>query len=124
MHINTGGINPQGSYADYKVLLHNLQETHSDIYSVNEHCLDTSKPAILRELFDAGKAVNKYGTQKFGSSSETFPRAYKPGSTMVGIMGHISGRIEADGVDSKGRWNWVKLTGKKEKSLHYLCVQS
>ena len=77
--------------------------------------MNTSKPAILRELFDAGKAVNKYGTQKIGSSSETFPKAYKPGGTMVGTMGHISGRIEADGVDSKGRWNWVKLTGKKVK---------
>ena len=48
MQINTGGINPQGGYAEYKILLANLQQTHSDIFSVNEHCLDTTQPKFKR----------------------------------------------------------------------------
>ena len=104
MHINTGGINPQGGYAEYKLLLTNLQQTHSDVFSVNEHCLDTTQPKILKDLYDAGKATNKYGIQMFGSSSETFPDAFKLGCTMVGITGHLSGRIEEKSIDSKGRW--------------------
>ena len=79
MHINTGGINPQAGYAEYKILLTNLQQTHSDVFSVNEHCLDTSQAKIQKELYDAGKAINKYSTQIFGTSSELFPKAYKPG---------------------------------------------
>ena len=84
---------------------------------MNEHCLDTTQPKILKDLYDAGKATNKYGTQIFGSSSETFPNAYKPGGTMVGITGHLSGRIEEKSIDSKGRWTWAQLTGKKGKKV-------
>ena len=86
MHINTGGINPQAGYAEYKILLTNLQQTHSDVFSVNEHCLDTSQAIIQKDLYDAGKATNKYSTQIFGTSYEPFPNAYKPGGTMVGTI--------------------------------------
>ena len=104
MHINTGGINPQAGYAEYKILLTNLQETYSDVFSVNEHCLDTSQSKIRKALYDAGKATNKYSTQIFGTSSELFPNAYKPGGTMVGTIGNISGRIEEKGTDTEGIW--------------------
>ena len=32
---------------------------------------------------------------------------------MLDLTDKISGRIEADGTDSKGRWTWVQLLGKK-----------
>ena len=70
---------------------------HCDIVSVNEHCLDTTQPKIKKDLYDAGKATNKYSTQFFGTSSETFPRAYKPGGTMVGTTWHISLECEVCG---------------------------
>jgi len=117
MHINTGGINRQGGYAEYKLLLTNLQQTHLDVFSVNEYCLDTTQPKIIKDLYDAGKATIKYGTQIFCLSSETFPNTYKPGGTMVGITGHLSGRIEEKSIDSKGRWTWAQLTGKKGKKV-------
>ena len=107
IYINTGGINPQVRYAEYKILLTNLQQTHSDVFSVNEHCLDTSQAKIQKELYDAGKAINKYSTQIFGTSLESSPKAYTPGGTMVGTTGNISGRIEDKRTDNKGRWTWV-----------------
>ena len=117
MHLNTGGLHPRGGHAEYRLLLNNLQQTHSDIYSINEHCLDTSQPSIKKDLYEAGKITNKYSTQYFGSSSETFPNTYKPGGTMLGTTGKISGRLEANGTDTKGRWTWVQLTGKKHKKV-------
>ena len=36
---------------------------------------------------------------------------------MVVTRGHISGRIEDDGTDSKGRWNWVQLTGENGEKV-------
>ena len=83
--VSTRGIKLREGYAEYKVLLTNLQQTSSDVYSINEHCLDTSKPQIRRYVYDVGKITNKYSTQLFGSSSEPFPRKYKPGVTMIGF---------------------------------------
>ena len=117
MHINTGGINPQAGYTEYKILLTNLQQIHSDVFSVNENCLDTSQPKNQKELYDARKAINKYSTHIFHTSLESFPKAYRPGGTMVGTTYHISGRIEDKGTDNKGRWTWVQLTGKKGKKV-------
>ena len=89
MHLNTGGVNPGNSYVEYKMLLNNMQQTYSDIYSINEHCLDTSQPQIKRELYDAGKSANKFSTQIFGTSDEVFPKKYNPGGTMIGITGKL-----------------------------------
>ena len=77
-----GGHQPTGGYAEYKLLLNNFQQTHSDVFSVNEHCLDTTQPQISKDLYDAGKAINRYVTQIFGTSLEQFPKAYKPGGTI------------------------------------------
>ena len=104
LHLNTGGIHPKEGYAEYRVLLNNITLTQADVYGINEHFLDTSQPQIKRDLHDAGKAINKYSTQIFGTSDEPFPNKYKPGGTMIGITGNTSGRIEGNGIDSKGRW--------------------
>ena len=120
MHLSTGGINQREGYGEYKVLLINLHQTSADIYSINEHCLDISQPQIRRDLYNAGKSINKYSTQLFGSSSELFPKKYKPGVTMIGITGNVSGRLEEVGADGLGCWIWVQLTvgggGRKKGS--------
>ena len=36
---------------------------------------------------------------------------------MLGTTGKISGRLEANRTDIKGRWTWVQLTGKKDKQV-------
>ena len=36
---------------------------------------------------------------------------------MLGTTGKISGRLEANGADNRGRWTWVQLTGEKDKKV-------
>ena len=99
----TVDINSQGGYAEYKILLTNLQQTHSDM------------PNINKDLYNTGKATNKFSTQSFGTLSEILPKTYKSGGTMLGTTGCISGRIEDKRADGKGRWIWVQLTRRKDK---------
>ena len=123
IHINTGGINPRANYTEFKLLLQNIKETQTAVYSVNEHCMDTSQDQIRKDLYDVGKHTCKYSTQFFSTSSEKFPRAYKPGGTMIGLDGKIVGR--KGNTWSRQQWE-VDLGStngeEREEDIGYTCI--
>ena len=71
LHINTGGISSKGKFADFRLLIQNLIQTQTDIFSVNEHTLDTTQRAITKDLIEIHKRYNKYGQLVMASSPET-----------------------------------------------------
>jgi len=68
-HINTGGISPKGDFIEYALLLNGLQQLKADIYSVNEHNLDTNQPKIKRALIEKEKNREAWDTV-FSTSRE------------------------------------------------------
>ena len=77
--------------------------------------MDTSQPLIRKDSYDAGKARIKYSTEILCTFSYTFPKAYKPGGTMLGITTNLSGRIETDWMDVNARCRWTQFTGGNVK---------
>ena len=73
------------------------------IFGVNEHNLDTTQPAIKRNLLDIEERVIKNGQQLIATSSESFPRAYKPEGTSLGLSGLMTSRKEYQCTDKQGR---------------------
>ena len=104
IHINTGGICSKKKLAEFKLLLTNLSQSQADIYSVNEVNLDTTQAQIKKDLYDIGQTEIKHGQQFYSTSKESYPRAFKPGGTMLGLAPHMASRREDHGSDSKGRW--------------------
>jgi len=77
--------------------------SQADIYSINEHTLDTTQATMKKELYDIGQAEIKHGQQFYSTSSDTYPRAFKPCDTMLGLAPHMVSRQEDHGTDKKGR---------------------
>ena len=113
LHLNTGGISSKAKFLEFQLLLQNILQFNADIFSINEHTLDSSQAPITRHLQDINQQYNKFGQIILASSNETYPRAYKPGGTMVGLTGHISGSKVDEGTYTLGRWAWVWLIGEK-----------
>ena len=112
IHINTGGISSKKKLVECKLLLTSISQSQADIYSVNEVNLNTTQAQIKRDLYDIGQTEIRHGQQFYSTSKESYPRAFKPGGTMLGLAPHMASRREDHGSDSKGRWTWVQLTGK------------
>ena len=117
LHLNTGGISSKAKFLEFKLLLQNVRQFNAEIFSINEHTLDTSQAPIKRTLQDINQQCNKFGQIVLASSNETYPRAYKPGGTMMGLTGQIASRKVDEGTDRLGRWAWVQLIGKQEKAI-------
>ena len=72
---------------------------------------------IKRDICDIGQTKIRHGQQFYSTSKESYPRAFKPGGTMLGLAPHMASRREDQGSDSKGRWTWVQLTGNQGKAI-------
>ena len=92
IHINTGGVCSKQNFVEYKLLLTNMSIAQADIYSVNEINLDTTQKKIKKALYDIGQREIKHGHQYFSTSKETYPRAFKPDGTMLGLAPHMAAR--------------------------------
>ena len=91
--------------------------SQADIYIINEHDLDTTQVFMKKELYDIGQAEIKHDQQFYSSSSETYPRGFKPGGSILGLAPHIASRQEDNGTDKNGRWTWAQLMVKKGKVI-------
>lgn len=64
-----------------------------------------------------GQQVMRHGHQCYSTLTESYPRAFNPGGTTMGLLPHIASRSEDHGADKVGRWMLVQLTGKRSKSI-------
>ena len=67
-----------------------MTRVDATVYGINEHNLDVAQPEIKRTLIKKEKRADRYGSHFFSSSKEIYPRAYKPGGTLIGIKGSMA----------------------------------
>ena len=47
---------------------------------------------------------------------------WKPGGTLLGVLGKWSGRVLGQGKDPLGRWSWVDLNGKRGRKIKVILA--
>jgi len=91
----------------YKISIIALQETNIDWtqYKIRDKCGE-----IFREHFGNAHVVTS-------TSSIKAPNTWKPGGTLLAVVGPWSTRVLDSGTDELGRWTWIKLQGREQESI-------
>jgi endonuclease/exonuclease/phosphatase family metal-dependent hydrolase len=92
---------------EYDVGIIALQEPNVDFtqYRLRDQCLK-----ILHEHFGMVHMVTS-------SSSIRAPNAWKPGGTLLAVVGKSCSRVLSSGSDELGRWTWITMQGSNNKSI-------
>ena len=49
--------------------------------------------------------------------SRKAPNTWKPGGTLLAVVGPWGTRVLDSGMDELGRWTWIKLQGREQESI-------
>ena len=110
-HLNAKGITAENKFVEWESLLHSLDDIQTDIFCINEINVDTRQAAVRYEVQKLAQSKDKFINIQMNSSKQT-PKTrgsvFKPGGTMVGVRGNLSGRFinkrENEDRDPLGRW--------------------
>ena len=122
MHINTREIKPKENYTELDFLMGRLEHVYASVYSINDHNLECMQSTIRRQIHDQVKKGDKFAIAAPELSQEVYPHSYKPGGTILRIMGILSEKHLNHGVGSMDRWSWLTLRGEKEMKVFIISV--
>lgn len=123
-HCNVRGLLSSHNFQEvHSVITRFKYKTNTDVFSINEVNLDTSKPKLKYRIDTIIKRQDKYCKISHGiMKHEQSLSDYKPGGTMVGVFGQWASRFCNKGFDDQGRWSWISLHGKRGKKVLVLSV--
>ena len=119
IHLNTNGISSEGQFIEWETMLHSMDDLQTDIFCINETKIDTRQGEVRYKVHEIAKKKDKFIALRMESSKQS-PRKrtsiFKPGGTLVGVRGTMSGRIlqvkNDEAKDPLGRWSVIHLKGK------------
>ena len=88
MAMNTNGITSESKYIEWESLLHSMDETQVDVFSLSEIKVDTRQSQVRYDIIQKAKSKDKYINLKMNSSKQkpsVSKYIFKPGGTMIGV---------------------------------------
>jgi hypothetical protein len=98
------------------------QRQERDYFDLVEHKLDTQQYSVRQAFIDNAKTTFRQHKIELGSSELHTVSTYKPGGTAIIAQGNATGRITFQDNDKYGRWSYLHLQGKEDRTISYITV--
>ncbi len=119
---NVNGIRLQDVGSDATELFMQLHNIEADIFGLVETQVHCRSQHVQRQIQDCQRRVFKTCKMFTCSSEEEWDRDWKPGGTLLGIAGPLSGRVRTHHKDRFGRWIQVDLLGRDGRIVTLICA--
>ena len=99
-----------------------MNNLDADIICFTEPNLDTSQPKIRLDLH---KTIQRHCPQSkilSTTSPLTFQSAFKPGGCLTIIRNSLHSRVNHQGYDELGRWQYVRIATKTEAMIYIITI--
>jgi hypothetical protein len=93
-----------------------------DFFGITEHKLDTHQYQVRQAFRDSVHHIFQQYKIELGSSELQTVSTYKPGRTAIIAQGDATGRITAQDSDKHGRWSYLHLQGRDDKTITYITA--
>jgi hypothetical protein len=99
-----------------------MKDIDATIFGINEVNQDTQHPYIRQLLHTHQRRVWDNSKLQYASSNLDIRTIRKPGGTLLGVTGSISGRVIDNFSDDMGRWCGISLLRKLAKRYTIICA--
>ena len=115
--INLNGIILDKRGGKFETVCRCIKEIQADIFSGQEHKLDTSQSEVRSIIYDTAPQHWERQRVVMGTTPIPFEKTHKPGGTMMITTGALTSRIKKQVRDKWGRWVCQEFQGKDTKQL-------
>ena len=122
LSLNVNGLSLDQRGGRFDELCTFAKEVQADLLCGQEHNLDTTQSNVRRILYETTRQHWHRSRVQFATTPIPFNTYYKPGGTMIMVLGHTSGRIKSKTADHLGRWTSYTLRGRDHKVLTFISI--
>lgn len=119
---NVNGLRMLDSGTDILETFLQLQDIQADIFGIVETQLNCRAPDVQNVLQQCKRRVWPHCKIFSCSSDEEWQQQRKPGGTLIGVTGHLVGRVKHKCDDKYGRWSRVDLLGRNGRTISIICA--
>ena len=120
--INLNGITLDNKGGKFDTVCRCMKEIQADIFSGQEHKLDTTQSAVRTIMYDTARQHWERQRVVMGTTPIPFEKTHKPGGTIMITTGALTSRIKKQVRDKWGRWVCQEFQGKDTKRIVMMSV--
>jgi hypothetical protein len=113
--INLNGITLDKKGGKFDTVCRCMKEVQADIFSGQEHKLDTTQSAVRTIMYDTARQHWERQRVVMGTTPIPFEKTHKPGGTIMITTGALTSRVKKQVRDKWGRWVCQEFQGKDTK---------
>ena len=98
------------------------KEIQADVICCQEHNLDTTQSGLRKIIYDTTHHHWTRSRVRFATTPIPFTTQFKPGGTMMMVIGHSTGRISSTAQDHMGQWESFTFRGQGPRRLSIISV--
>jgi hypothetical protein len=114
---NLNGLSAKDKYAALNDLCVTLKNRHVDAIAIQEPNLDFLQATVRDAITDICKSHFDFATVVTSTTCIKAPSTWKPGGTLLIVVGKWATAVVRKSNDDLGRWSTVTLTGQDSQSV-------